>query len=63
MKKSQISQKRDGQNIYAIRTVHHVPKCMSCHKAIVVITDNIAFHDCTYVYNIYNRYIYNIYNI
>ena len=27
-------------------TVHHVPKCMSCHKAIVVITGRAhCFHD------------------
>ena len=27
-------------------TVHHVPKCMSCHKAIVVITGGAhCFHD------------------
>ena len=28
-----------------------VPKCMSCHKAIVVITGRAhCFHDCTYIY-------------
>ena len=31
-------------------TVHHVPKCMSCHKAIVVITGRAhCFHDCKYI--------------
>ena len=37
--------------------IHHVPKCMSCHKAIVVITgrahcfhDNIYIHICIYMY-------------
>ena len=31
-------------------TVHHVPKCMSCHKAIVVITGRAhCFHDCIYI--------------
>ena len=31
-------------------TVHHVPKCMSCHKAIVVITVRAhRFHDCIYI--------------
>ena len=31
-------------------TVHHVPKCMSCHKAIVVITGRAhCFHDRIYV--------------
>ena len=31
-------------------TVHHVPKCMSCYKAIVVITGRAhCFHDCIYV--------------
>ena len=25
------------------QTVHHVPKCMSCHKATVVITGGILF--------------------
>ena len=32
-------------------TVHHVPKCMSCHKAIVVITGRAhCFHDYIYIY-------------
>ena len=54
--------------------VHHLPKCMSCRKAIVVITgrahcfdDNIYI--CIYIYvyilylyiHIYINYIYNIY--
>ena len=31
-------------------TVHHVPKCMSCHKAIVVITGRVhCFYDCIYI--------------
>ena len=31
-------------------TVYHVRKCMSCHKAIVVITAmGHCFHDCTYI--------------
>ena len=31
-------------------TVHHVPKCMSCHKAIVVITGRAhCFHDYMYI--------------
>ena len=31
-------------------TIHHVPKCMSCHKAIVVITRRThCFHECIYV--------------
>ena len=31
-------------------TEHHVPKCMSCHKAIVVITGRAhCFHDCIYI--------------
>ena len=31
-------------------TVHHVPKCMSCHKAIVVITRMAhCFDDCIYI--------------
>ena len=31
-------------------TVHPVPKCMSCHKAIVVITGRAhCFHDCIYI--------------
>ena len=30
--------------------VHHVSKCMSCHKYIVVITGRVhCFHDCTYI--------------
>ena len=31
-------------------TVHRVPKCMSCHKAIVVITGRAhCFHDYIYI--------------
>ena len=31
-------------------TVHHVPKCMSCHKAIVAITGRMyCFYDCIYI--------------
>ena len=30
--------------------VHHVPKYMSCHKAIVVITGRAhCFHDCFHI--------------
>ena len=30
--------------------IHHVPKCMSCHKAIVVITARVhCFHDSTHI--------------
>ena len=39
-------------NIY-INTyiIHHVPKCMSCHKAIVVITGRAhCLHDFIYIY-------------
>ena len=48
---AQISQKQDKRNLYAImKTVHHVPKCMSCHKAIVVITGRAhCFHDNIYI--------------
>ena len=38
----------ESGNIYIERklTVHHVPKCMSCHKAIVGITGRAhCFHD------------------
>ena len=35
-------------------TVHHVPKCMSCCRAILVITGRAhCFHDCIYTYNMY----------
>ena len=31
-------------------TTTHVPKCMSCHKAIVVITGSAhCFHDYIYI--------------
>ena len=31
-------------------TVHHVPKCMSCHKALVVITRRAhCFYDDIYI--------------
>ena len=33
-----------------IYTIHHVSKCMSCLKAIVVITERAhCFHDCIYI--------------
>ena len=33
------------------QTVDHVPKYMSCHEAIVVITGRAhCFHDCIYIY-------------
>ena len=33
-----------------VATVHHLPKCMSCHKAIVVITGRAhCFHDYIYI--------------
>ena len=37
-----------------------VPKCMSCHKSIVVMIGRAhCFHDCMYIYNIcINIYIY-----
>ena len=48
--------KQDERNICA---VHHVPKCMSCHKAIVVITGRAhCFHDYIYIYIYIYMYIY-----
>ena len=48
--------------------MHHVPKCISFHKAIVVITESTyCFHDniiyiYIYIYVVYILYIYiNIY--
>ena len=45
------------KSFVATQTVHHVPKCMSCHKAIVVITgrahcfyDNITYIIYIYIY-------------
>ena len=38
-----------GTHMMYIITVHRVPKCMSCHKAIVVITERAhCFHYCIY---------------
>ena len=38
-----------GEN--GVLTHTHVPKCMSCHKAIVVITTSThCFHDYMYIY-------------
>ena len=43
--------------IYIVFDIH-VPKCMSCHKAIVVITGRAhCFHDCIYKYMIYISYV------
>ena len=37
-------------NGFVATHVHHVPKCMSCHKAIVVITGRAhCFHDYIYI--------------
>ena len=55
---AQITQKQDERNIYVyviLKTMcppgYHVPKCMSCHKAIVVITGRAhCFHDYIYIY-------------
>ena len=50
-----------GHMMYGL-TVHHEPKCMSCPKAIVVITGRAhCFHDYIYIY-IY-IYIYNFHHI
>ena len=39
-----------GNSCTVGQTVHHVPKCMSCHKAIVVITGRAhCFHDYIYI--------------
>ena len=39
-----------GYIIYCCNIVHYVPKCMSCHKAIVVMTGSAhCFHDCIYI--------------
>ena len=36
--------------IYTCIYIHHVPKCMSCHKAIVLITGRAhCFHDYMYI--------------
>ena len=33
-----------------VQMVHHVPKCMNCHKAIVLITGRAhCFHDYIYI--------------
>ena len=36
---------------HALGTVHGVPKCMSCHKAAIVVITGRAhcFHDCIYI--------------
>ena len=74
---AQFSQKQDERNIYVIMktmcppgyhhkgfvaTVHHVPKFMSCHKAIVVITGRAhCFHDyiCICIMYIYIFFTYS----
>ena len=36
--------------MYGCNIVYHVPKCMSCHKAIVVISGREhCFRDCIYI--------------
>ena len=42
-------------------TVHHVLKCMSCYKAMVVITGRVhCFHDYIYIIYIIYCMVYNI---
>ena len=44
---------------YIMIAVHHVPKCMSCHKAIVMITGRAhCFHDYIYITLILLLHIY-----
>ena len=43
-------------------TVHHVAKCMSCHKAIVVITGRINY-DHLYIYIYIYIYIFEKYTL
>ena len=39
------------QLMHLCTTVHHVPKCMNCYKAILVIPRRAhCFHDCIYIY-------------
>ena len=39
-----------GHMVYDCKIVYHVPKCMSCHKVIVVINGRAhCFHDCIYI--------------
>ena len=39
-----------GNSCIWAHDVHHVLKCMSCHKTIVVITGRAhCFHDCVYI--------------
>ena len=38
-----------GHMMYGCNIVHHIPKCMSCQKAIAVIAGRThCFHDCIY---------------
>ena len=64
----QISQQQDERNIHVIvktmcppvtTPMAHVPRCMSYHKAIVVITGKAhCLHDNIYVYTDIYIYIY-----
>ena len=39
-----------GHMMYSRNIVYYVPKCMICHKAIVVITGSaLCFHDYIYI--------------
>ena len=39
-----------GHMMYDYNIVHLMPKCMSCHKVIVVITGRgYCFHDCIFI--------------
>ena len=52
---NKVLQKQDQNNIYAImKTLHHVPKRMSWHKAIVVMTESAH---CFHVFMIAHVYI------
>ena len=39
-----------GHMINNVTTLHHVSKCMICHKTIVVAGRAHCFHDCIYIY-------------
>ena len=55
---AQISQKQ----VHELPQSHELPKCMSYHKAAVVITGRAhCFHDCIYIYIYMCVCVYNIY--
>ena len=41
-----------GHMMFGSSTIHHVPKCMSCHKATAVIPGKGTLFSCFHIYTL-----------